>query len=183
MKSQRFTLIWSEKLMFRTPSLIPKFLRTRIHLPATKTSKTTRDTTQKQTRSEALPLRYVGHLNKLFSGTRKQVNHTHRKPRDAITYNPGNTHLFLSGYRKDPPLCPRLQSTHLISPGNRERSSRTQTPICHYPIHGEEQPERNPGQTQTRTGTVAISFTHHYPERERKFLNSRERHYFICGEQ
>lgn len=146
-------------------------------------SKTTRDTTQKQTRSEALPLRYAGHLNKLFSGTRKQVNHTHRKPRDAITYNPGNTHLFLSGYRKDPPLCPRLQSTHLISPGNRERSSRTQTPICHYPIHGEEQPERNPGQTQTRTGTVAISFTHHYPERERKFLNSRERHYFICGEQ
>ena len=89
----------------------------------------------------------------------------------------------MAGYRKDPPLCPRLQTTHLISPGNRERSSRTQAPTRHYPIHGEEQPERNPGQTQTRTGTVAISFTHHYPERERKFLNSRERHYFICGEQ
>lgn len=158
-------------------------MRTRIHLPATKTSKTTRDTTQKQKRSEALPLRYIGHLNKLFSGIRKQVNHTHRKPRHAITHNPGNTHLFLSGYRKDPPLCPRLKTTHLIFPGNRERSSRTQTQRRHYPIHGEEQPERNPGQTQTRTGTVAISLTHHYPGRERKFLNSRERHYFICGEQ
>lgn len=96
---------------------------------------------------------------------------------------PKTTHLFLSGYRKDPPHCPRLQTTHLISPGNRERGSHAQTPIRHYPIHGEEQPERNPGQTQTRTGAVTISFTHHYPERERKFMNSRERHYFICGEQ
>lgn len=128
-------------------------------------------------------MRYIGCLNKLFSGIRKQVNHTHRKPRDAITHNPGNTHLFLSGYRKDPPHCPRLQTTHLIFPGNRERSSRTRTQTRHYPIYGEEQSERNPGQTQTRTGTVTISFTHHYPGRERKSLNSRERLYFICGEQ
>ena len=134
------------------------------HLPATKTSKTTRDTTQKQTHSEALQLRYIGYLNKLFSSIRKQVNHIHRKPSDAITHNPEKTHLFLSGYRKDPPHCPRLQTNHLIFPGYRERSSRTQTPTRHYPIHGEEQPERNPGQTQTRTGTVAISLTHITPE-------------------
>lgn len=119
----------------------------------------------------------------MFSGTRKQLNHIHRKPRDAITHIPGNTNLFLSGYRKDPPLCPRLQTTHLISPGNRERSSRTQTPTRHYPIHREEQSERNPVQPQTRTVTVTISLTHHYPGRERKLLNSRECHYFICGEQ
>ena len=155
------------------PLLISVKQRTRDQHPATKTPKTTPDITQKQKRSEALPLRYIGHLNKLFSGIRKQVNHPHRKPRDAITHNPGNTHLFLSGYRKDPPHCPRLQTTHLISPGNRERGSHAQTPIRHYPIHGEEQPERNPGQTQTRTGAVTISFTHHYPERERKFMNSR----------
>ena len=140
--------------MFRKPSLIPKILRTRINLPATKTSKATRDTTQKQTRSEALPLRYIGHLNKLFSGIRKQVNHTHRKPRDAITHNPGSTHLFLSGYRKDPPHCPRLQTTHLIFLGNRERANPdTPLPNTRRRTVGTK-PRTNPDQNRNRLNLV-----------------------------
>ncbi|WP_214019050.1 hypothetical protein, partial [Escherichia coli] len=101
-KSQRFPLIWSKKLMFSHAISYTQIQRTRIHLPATKTSKTTRDTTQKQTRSEALPLRYIGHLNKLFSDTRKQANHTHRKPRDAITHIPKNNQPLYGRLLKRP---------------------------------------------------------------------------------
>ena len=51
------------------------------------------------------------------------------------------------------------------------------------PIHGREYPGRNSRQDQARTDPGAISFTHSYPERKRKFLISRERHYFTCGER
>ena len=66
MKSQRFPLIWSKKLMFSHTISYSQNPAHRIHLPATFTPKMAHNTTQKQTRSEALSLLYIGCLNKLF---------------------------------------------------------------------------------------------------------------------
>ncbi len=43
--------------------------------------------------------------------------------------------------------------------------------------------EETPDKIRSEQSPGAISFTHSYPERKRKFLISRERHYFTCGER
>ncbi len=70
-----------------------------------------------------------------------------------------------------------------ISTTTKKRREKASFSERHSPIHGREYPGRNSRQDQARTVPGAISFTHSYPERKRKFLISRERHYFTCGER
>lgn len=73
-----------------------------------------------------------------------------------------------------------MKQTSTTTKKRREKGNFSER---HSPIHGREYPGRNSRQDQARTVPGAISFTHSYPERKRKFLISRERHDFTCGER
>lgn len=131
-KHQRFHPIWSKKLTF---SHITAYTSNSTQQTAPQRPIfTTDDPTHYQQKHtlKIVPVALHNHINNLFSGITKQLNNTHAIPK--------TTNLFMAGYRKDPPLLPRLPDNQPNFHRQFETSIRAIPTTRHYP-NSEETPE------------------------------------------
>ena len=141
-KHQRFHPIWSKKLTF---SHITAYTRNSTQQTAPQRPIfTTDDPTHYQQKHtlKIVPVALHNHINNLFSGITKQLNNTYAIPK--------TTNLFMAGYRKDPPLLPRL-------PDNQPNFHRQSENIHTRDTHDTPLPKQRRNTRITETPTKPVT--------------------------
>ena len=184
-KRQRFHPIWSKKLTF---SHITSYTRNSTQQTAPQRPIfTTDDPTHYQQKHtlKIAPVALHNHINNLFSGITKQLNNTHaisknnqplygRLPKRPTSspQSTEKTHLFSPGYRKDPPLLPRLPDTQ---PNFHRQSENIHTRDTHDTPFPKQRRNTRITETPTKPVTARILSI----PKDTKQNNHGKRHYPI----
>ena len=164
MKRQCFLPIWSKNWRFHTSLLIPVILRSRQRHSVQFSPQTTQHTTNKKHTLKIVPVALHNHINNLFSGITKQLNNTYAIPK--------TTNLFMAGYRKDPPLLPRL-------PDNQPNFHRQSENIHTRDTHDTPLPKQRRNIRITETPTKPVTARFLSIPKDTKHNNHGKRHYPI----